>query len=397
MNARGRTSAAGGDVLVLFLTRYCNIACDHCIVDSGRERRGVMGRDLATAAIAGATAAGLRAVVFSGGESLVYEDELLHLAGVARRAGMTTRVFTNAFWARSLDDARMALARLAALGVDELVVSMDAHHLPFMPAERVRNVRAAAATARPLPFIYYQMVLDPGELDGPPPPAGEVPRAALAVLRAYGMEESRCVPFADVARRCQHAADRGIDPGIVLESMARDHVVVQWLPAFRGGRARGLATLRARRDLGPAEGGGCAAAGRQLTVTPEGLVFPCCSSWTNYAPQAVGAFDAGARPDDFVARLEAARRDPLVGAVRALGPGAVIQELHAQGHAIEGRWSDICDMCASLLGGFPPQALRDAAERAAERWITQWVLDGVASAGAGLPASPTPTGSSCTP
>lgn len=355
--------------LVLFLTRQCNIECDHCIVDSGPRRRGVLDPAAAMAAIDGAAAAGLRTLVFSGGESLLHAEPLARLCLHARDRGLRTRVFSNGWWGRSVAEAQAMLERLVADGVDELVVSLDSYHLPWVPAERLRNIVAATASAATTPFVYYQMVV-------PPPvdaaPAGGLPPAVAAELAAYGLPAARALAFAAVDGWCRAS---GLSVAAALEVLTRERLVVQWLPLFVGGRAqRRLPTLALRRPLALAPGEGCASAGRQITVASDGAVFPCCSSWSSADAHRLGRVG----PEDGAAGFaELTRRiadDPLVLAIHRLGPGRLLAALRDAGHAVTGSYSDICNMCEDLLRRFTREQLLAAAAELHARMVLDWLM-----------------------
>src|SRR5213593_1868449 len=88
--------------LVLPYTGLCNATCAHCVVESGPTRRDRIGAATAVAAIRGASqTSGMRMVVFSGGESFIYLDEVLGLCRQAGDLGLRTRIISNGYWARS--------------------------------------------------------------------------------------------------------------------------------------------------------------------------------------------------------------------------------------------------------------------------------------------------------
>ncbi|MEX1368771.1 MAG: radical SAM protein [Nannocystaceae bacterium] len=357
------------DVLVVFPTRYCNIECDHCIVDSGPRRRGTIDVAAASTAIEGAAMAGMSAVVFSGGESLVYEPALLSMCEHAHRLGLRTRVFTNGFWARSASRAQDQLERLARGHVDELVVSIDEYHAPWVPPDRVHHIVRAATHAAAVPFIFYQLVVPPRAMPDPEP--GVWPPAVLQVLDAYGLAVERCVPFAAVDERCRRDP---LGPAHALDALTREHMVLQWLPAFSGGRTRQrLPTLGTQRSLADAPGRGCAAVGRQITVTPEGNVYPCCSTWTNLAQRSLGRLTEVPRPADFADMVDEIRADPVVRAIHHHGPGRMLAVLAEEGHAIRGRYADICDRCEDLLSRFGRPQLEHAARELEGRTMLAWL------------------------
>jgi hypothetical protein len=78
----------------------------------------------------GALAVGsIETVVFDGGEPFLYYPILLHGLRRARSAGLRTSVTTNGDWATSEPAAFAWLGPIADLGIDDLQISDDSHHL----------------------------------------------------------------------------------------------------------------------------------------------------------------------------------------------------------------------------------------------------------------------------
>jgi hypothetical protein len=348
--------------LVLHYTELCNAKCAHCVVEAGPWRRGHADPAALHAALEGAAEAGVRHVVLTGGESFVFLDQVLELCRLARRLGMRTRVITNAYWARSPERAARMLERVAGEGIDQLVVSFDEYHLPYVRADRVRNVFLGAQLAEALPYLVFSTVVaEPGEaetVDGVPWPAG-----VLEVLRSYGFAAGECVPR-DLVRAQAALLDADAAEAF-RERIVRARAIVNWSPlAFAGRAARELAM--------PADaigGGPCPVAGRQATVTSARRLYPCCSTWSNFDEHAFGevtADDAGT----FAGRLEEMFDDPLVRVIREQGPAALVAHLERSGTPVDVRLDDACHMCERMLASVPMRDLRAAA---VELQVDQWL------------------------
>ena len=82
---------------------------------------------------------GLFLVVFAGGEPTLLGDDLMRAIRFCKSNGRRTRIVTNGYWARSMESARDMIGQLSAAGLDELNISTDDFHLPFISLQRVRN------------------------------------------------------------------------------------------------------------------------------------------------------------------------------------------------------------------------------------------------------------------
>jgi heme d1 biosynthesis radical SAM protein NirJ len=112
--------APPGPVVIWNLVRRCNLACRHCYSVSGdRDYPGELGTAEACAVMADLRAFGVPVLILSGGEPLLRPD-LYELAGRAKALGFYVGLSSNG----TLMDAA-AVARLAALGLDYVGISID--------------------------------------------------------------------------------------------------------------------------------------------------------------------------------------------------------------------------------------------------------------------------------
>ena len=127
--------------LTVVSTNDCTAQCAHCLMGSQPGRSGA----LTYAQIRDAVDAlnnlnPLRLVVFTGGEPLLLGEDLLDAIAYVDSLGILTRVVTNAFWADTPENAKKMLITLREVGLNELNVSTDDFHLPYVPFENIRNV-----------------------------------------------------------------------------------------------------------------------------------------------------------------------------------------------------------------------------------------------------------------
>lgn len=347
-------------LLLLHYTALCNASCAHCIVESGPQRKGRMSLDLASNLIQGARdVPRLRTVVFSGGESFIYLDDVLTLCERAREEGMVTRIISNAYWAKSPEMAARMLERLGEAAVDQLVISFGEFHREFIPAERVRNVFLGArqATASPS-FIAYSTVSAAVRDDVVVEAGGFAwPSSVLGHLADYGFAADECVPLAAAVQRA--ATLTGDERAQFKKAMVHDRALINWEPLAFGGRA--TTQLRGRLKMHPIEqdqGTPCSVVGRQITAVTSGRVYPCCSVWTNFPDHALGVAQT---PSDIPAMVDAMQMDALVRFIHERGPGPLIAQLRQAGVPLAGEYSDICHMCQTLFGQVSLDDLRQAA------------------------------------
>src|SRR5262249_43923275 len=81
---------------------------------------------------------------FAGGEPTLLGDVLLRSIAYCRLNGVVSRIITNAYWAHSPEAALAKCKELRAAGLNELNISMDDYHEPYIAFERVKHAYQAA-------------------------------------------------------------------------------------------------------------------------------------------------------------------------------------------------------------------------------------------------------------
>ncbi len=111
------------------LTYTCNFACDHCFLCCSPEARGTFTLPQLRAAFAQIDEMpSVTSVYFEGGEAFLYYALLVEGVRLAKERGLSVGIVSNAYWATTVDDARLWLRPLAKLGLDHLSVSDDDFH-----------------------------------------------------------------------------------------------------------------------------------------------------------------------------------------------------------------------------------------------------------------------------
>lgn len=129
----------------LFITFQCQVACPHCVVKAGPERKEAM--DLETIGdyiiqIAGYRDGHIRTISLTGGEPFIDIDRLRQVIAMAAHHNLWVSVVTNAFWAESLERATAILEGLPGLSL--IAISTDRYHQQAIAFDRVKNAIQAA-------------------------------------------------------------------------------------------------------------------------------------------------------------------------------------------------------------------------------------------------------------
>lgn len=293
--------------LALMLGYRCNARCRCCLWGDELLRDDRLDVDEAKAWIdqAGDLDACKR-LGFSGGESFLYQREMLDLSAYANSRYRSVSVAsTNAFWARSEEKARQALLPLRDAGLGELLISADDFHQEHVPLE---NVRCALKAARSLGIDCTVQTI-----------VTATSRRLDDMKRLLGFAEDSGVQWAEIhCTRTGWAATR----------IPADEFVP---------RADALESY-------------CSML-RPIIVRPDGGVYLCCG-----ATFAAGALEAGnLRREPLKEILERAEWDSLFNSL-ALSNGPR-QVAHALEVSPASGYSTSCEACRDLLER-PGAALR---------------------------------------
>ncbi|MEW6448953.1 MAG: radical SAM protein [Bacillota bacterium] len=314
--------------LAILLTYKCNFSCDHCSVSAGPKRREVLAADYMRRAIKEAyTVPSIRTVVFTGGEPTLYPDVLEAGIRLAHNMGFVTRLVTNAWWAKTPEQADHFLQNIRAAGLDELNVSYDDFHLPYL--ERFggeQNVLNAVQAATELGMtVLVGTVLHPGA------------RINSSYLR-------------------QTFQDARVQKGV---KFLEDFV-------FPLGRARQkLPAHFFISDPGTIEHGACGDAGQTLAILPDGNVLFCCGHVVNNKAQAIFTIDNLASGVSLTEMIERMQRNVLYWWLHLEGPEAVLAEL-----GVEKKFHRRCEACFYLGTAYQEKlrALATKKEEIFSRW-----------------------------
>src|SRR5690349_20962077 len=88
--------------IAILVTRRCNMTCSHCSVESApRVNTADPSEAELLRIIREASAAGVSAIQFTGGEPMMRQKLVLKLMRETHRLGMASGITTNAFWGKN--------------------------------------------------------------------------------------------------------------------------------------------------------------------------------------------------------------------------------------------------------------------------------------------------------
>ena len=267
-------------------------------------------------------------ITFTGGEVLLLRDEILKLVEYATKLCKKTRIVSNGFWARNKESGRRLLSNLRRAGLSELILSADEYHFSELPATLMRNA-ADLLHEFGYPVIINRVTKHDGDSF----------RDFTAKCGFHASELVVIRPDMD-AREAEFAGREKIlvrNIGLSIEG--------------RGATCRDDAAMRPLREFrGP-----CMEPTRAPSVSPEGLLFPCCSPGSHYPSFQVGNLHEEPLRDLIEKLLD----DPLAGFITTYGPAALMRLLARRDPQFDRDYSDVCNMCCTALRRFTGAELRE--------------------------------------
>ena len=312
--------------VTILTTDTCTATCAHCCVSSSplRKMRLTSAQIMSYVDELQDTYPNLQLVVFAGGELTLLKRALFESISHIHDRGLGTRVVTNASWAISDNKSERMVARLREAGLDELNISVDDYHLPYIPFTNV--------------------------------------------LRAW--KASKAKGFEAVIIANSTTADSNITPGYIQKSLSEKiHIVYdedgreQAWPApdvdgtlyaihntrtARMGRARKeLAGSSFHIDAGLSHKSRCPYIAIQPAISPQGELLSCCG----YEVRKSSVLNFGKIKADIKVKHKQAQNDVLINALHYLGPSWLRDycKLHgAQADFFE-EYVSMCEVCEDVL------------------------------------------------
>ena len=133
--------------LTIITTNKCTAECAHCCMNSSPERTETLTwEQLESTLLQAFKELTLRVIIFAGGEPMLLGETLYKAIRLCKQNRVGTRIVTNAYWGANREHARKKLQELKDAGLDELNISMDDYHDPYIRQEAVKNAYEIALT-----------------------------------------------------------------------------------------------------------------------------------------------------------------------------------------------------------------------------------------------------------
>ncbi len=128
------------------VTDACTGKCKHCSQGTHTACGTHIDPQIAADAVRAIAAAyDIKTVMTFGGEPLLYPDTVYAVMGVATELNIPRRqVITNGYFSKDTEKIRAVAQRLAACGVNDLLLSVDAFHQETIPLDTVKAFAAQA-------------------------------------------------------------------------------------------------------------------------------------------------------------------------------------------------------------------------------------------------------------
>jgi hypothetical protein len=315
--------------LALQYALRCNISCGHCSANAGPKVGRRMSLDFAKDVLEQSASVELiDRITFTGGEVLLLRQDILELVACAKRAGKKTRIVSNGFWALNREAGRRLLEELSEAGLTELTLSADEYHYNELPASVTKN---AAELLREFGFA---VIINRVERRG-----GDT---FSTFIDKCGFDSDQLVIF-----RPEFGLSEANDIG-------QSKILVRNVGLSLEGRAANLREDTTMRPLSQFHGV-CDQPSKAPSVSPEGLLFPCCSPGSNYETFQIGNLHETPLRD-LIQRLQ---DDPLANFITTYGPADLIRLLATRDPSFDREYSDICNMCCTALRRYTGDQLRD--------------------------------------
>lgn len=315
--------------LTILATDTCTAECAHCSMGSSPSRRGKLSASQICHYVdQAASSTAIRTVIFAGGEPLLLGKDLFRALRHVRGKGLKSRLVTNAYWANTENTATEITGRLRESGLDELNISIDDYHLPYI---RPENVKRAFDAALLLDFDAVIVV----HCTGPATKFNDKELDELLGVQLPRMydERKQLKPMHPV-------------PGQTY--VAVSNTSVQFI-------GRGAVELRPE-EVAYTEGwgkrsrelGGCPWAVRSPAVSPAGHLLSCCG-FEVAGNEVLDIGDLDREPLEVL--LDKADNDLLLNIIAMDGPYRMLDFLKEQEPNLpfRHRYSSFCELCQHIV------------------------------------------------
>ncbi len=337
-------------------TNTCTARCRHCSMNSSPERRDALtGEQLEDIIDQLARATQTKVIVFSGGESTLLGEDLNRALRRCRQHGIVSRLVTNAYWATSDEAALGKLRELREAGLDELNISTDDYHLPYISLQKIKTAYRAA-----LQLDFRSVVI----CNAYGPESWLTPDRLNA---EFGNGADMKMRYDADGQSIHHEYREGqtlvmLSNGIAMQ-LGRGALGLAESEVVHNGTGAGWDALHKLAD----HVGGCPWAVRSAAISPKGNLLSCCG--TEIAGNPI--LDYGSLEEHTLEELlDYADNDLITNMIAFFGPVRIKQVLEriAPGEIDFPRASyrGVCEVCEDLVR---IEKNRDALEKYQEHFV----------------------------
>jgi len=132
------------DSTCFYYTNKCNITCGHCISKCTPKKKGKLELKKTVEWLKDLAEMKIKSAGFSGGEPLIFFDEITCIISKAKKLGLNVGLLTNGTWAKNWNSTTRTLKGLNKSGLDKLEISIDEFHQKYVPIKNISNILDAS-------------------------------------------------------------------------------------------------------------------------------------------------------------------------------------------------------------------------------------------------------------
>jgi hypothetical protein len=326
------------NTVTILPTNTCTARCRHCSMNAAPDRHdSLTGEQLERIIDQLVASTDTQVIVFSGGEATLLGEDLNRAIRRVRSHGILSRLVTNAYWATSPEAALAKLRELREAGLDELNISTDDFHLPYISLQKVRT---AFEAARGLDFKSVVICNAYGPESWLTPERLEAEFGGGDMKRRFDADGRSVIHEHEDGRTLVLLSNAlAMQLGRGVSGVADSEVVHHGTGAGWDALAEIAGTV-----------GGCAWAVRSAAISPKGHLLACCGTEVDGNP----ILDYGSLEEHTLEELlDFADNDLITNMIAFLGPVRIklILDQIAPGETEFPRASyrGVCEVCEDLV------------------------------------------------
>jgi MoaA/NifB/PqqE/SkfB family radical SAM enzyme len=290
------------NALVLIPSDHCNITCRHCAPECGPKLKHAWDVEMLRQCITDAAKIPglMKSVHFAGGEPFLYFTQMLELCRHAQKNGFVGTLVTNGFWGKNKERAKGMFTKLVEAGLVRVELSTDVFHQEHLP---MGVIRSAIEVLKELGIAISLRVI---------------------TTKKHPVDETICQLSLDLIDGIEIMGSPVVPTGRALTAIASDEYYLSETGAI-----------------------GCCDMMLNLTVRPDGGVFPCCAGSEQNPSLALG--NIRELLIDVIVRN--AERNLMVKRLVHSGPASFFPILAQAGlaHKIDSQYTNICHLCSQVF------------------------------------------------